>query len=134
MDDAERQFRIDQAAHPFSSYFEDGFSYILQRLHCDLADEGRVPQAQTHTKMIHDMLFGLQQELVDRGFKSATTSYHLERILTGLDLLNGLMNNSPTSSKTQHEFDLIYDGIEKNINALRDFFGEIDARLRTPLS
>jgi hypothetical protein len=133
MDETERQFRTEQAARPFSRCFENGFSYLVQRLHCDLANEGRVSQAQSHGKMIYDALLGLKQELVERGFKSATTSYHLERIFTGLDLLNELMNNGRTSSKTQHEFDLIYDGIETNINALRNVFGEIDARLRTPV-
>lgn len=133
MDETERQFRSEQAARPFSIYFENDFSYLLQRLHCDLADEGRVPQARSHARMVHELMVKLQHELAERGFKSETTSYHLERILTGLDLLNGFMNNGRTSSKTQHEFDLIYGGIETNINALRNVFREIDARLRTPV-
>ncbi len=133
MDEEERKFRTEQAAQPFSTYFEDGFSYLLQRLHCDLGDAGRVPQAQTHAQIIRETMNKLQHELADRGFKSTATSYHIDRIFTGLDLLERIMSNGSSSSITQHEFDLMYDGIEKNIISLKDFICDIDARLRTPV-
>ena len=133
MDETERQLRSEQAARPFSIYFENGFSYLLQRLHCNLADEGRVPQARSHAQMVHELMIKLQQELAERGFELESTSYHLERILTGLEMLDTLMDNGPHSSKTQHKFDLNYNGIETNINALRNTLREIDERLRTPV-
>ena len=132
MDEAERQFRAEQAERPFATHFENGFSYLLQRLHCDLSDAGRVPQAQTHSQMIREIMNTLQQELAVRGFELTITSYHMERIVTGLDLLEGIMNKS-SASNTQPKFDLIYDGVEKNIDLLRGVILEIDARLRTPI-
>lgn len=133
MDEEERQFRTKQAARPFSTYFENGFSYLLQRLHCDLGDAGRVPQAQTHARMTRETMNKLQKELADRGFRSATTSYHIDRIFRGLELLESLMNKGSSSSNTQLEFDLIYDGVEKNIILLKNVICDIDARLRTPI-
>jgi hypothetical protein len=133
MDEAERQFRTEQSARPLCTYFENGFSYLLQRLHCDLGDAGRVLQAQSHARMVREIMNKLQQELAERGFESRTTSYHMDRILPGLNLLEGIMSNGSSSSNNQHEFDLIYDGVEKNINELRNVICDIDARLRTPI-
>ena len=70
MDETERQFRTEQAARPLPNYFENGFSYLLQRLHCNLGDAGRVPQAQSHARMIREIVCKLQHELKVRGFAS----------------------------------------------------------------
>jgi hypothetical protein len=133
MDEAERQFRTEQAARPFSTIFENGFPYLLQRLHCDLGDADRVPQTQAHSQMIRELMNKLQKELAERGFGSAATAYHLDRVLTGLDLLESILGAGSSSSSTQHEFDLIYDGIEKNIDLLKNIICDIDARLRTSI-
>jgi hypothetical protein len=133
MDEEEHRFRTEEVARPLSSSFENGLSYLLQRLHCDLGDAGRMPQAQSNAQMIREIMNKLQQELEERRFGSKTTSYHIARIFTGLDLLERIMSNGPSSSSTQHEFDLIYDGFEKSVDELKNVICDIDARLRTPI-
>lgn len=102
MDEEERHFRNEQAARPFCTYFENGFPYLLQRLHCDLGDVGRVPQAQSHATMIRETINGLRQELEERGFNSTMTSDHIYKIFAGLDLLERRMTKASTLSNTQH--------------------------------
>ena len=133
MDEAERQFRTKEAERPFVTYFDNTFSYLLQRLNCDLGDPGRVAQAQSHARMIRDIMNKVQQELAERRFGSTITSYHIERIFVGLDLLVGIMSNGSSSSNTQPRFDLIFGGVEKNINLLKNIIFDIDERLREPI-
>jgi hypothetical protein len=133
MDDAERRFRIEEATRLFSSRLEDGFSYLLQRLHCELGDAGRVPQAQSHAQMIREVMIELQRDLAHRRFGSTASSHHIDRLFTGLNLLGRIMERSPLSLETQHEFDLIYDGVEKNVLLLKRILAEIDKMLCTPV-
>jgi hypothetical protein len=132
MDEQESKFRIKEALHPLSSVFTNQFSYLMQRLSCDLTDEGRNGQAQTHAKMIREIMIGFQNELATRGFASEAASYHLRLIFTGLNRLEAFMSDSCPTQEKQDEFDLIYAGIEKNVRQLMNFTAEIDTRLRTP--
>jgi len=131
MDEQERQFRIEQAARPFSSCFGTNFEYLVQRLHCDLSDTGRLGQAQAHARMIRETIKMLENELVDRGFEREAHSWKI--VLTGLDLLEAIMLRKSSSISTQHEFDLIFDGLEKNIASLRANITAIDTKLRAPI-
>jgi hypothetical protein len=133
MDEEEQKFRAEQAAHPLSGYFDNGFAYLVERLHCDLDDEGRVGQAQTHVRMIRERFRKLQQELTNRDFESKATSFHLERIFTGLSLLERFLNTSRLEPSAQSEFDIIYDGLTKHVDTLIKYVGEIDAKLRSPV-
>jgi len=74
-----------------------------------------------------------QSELATRGFASEGTAYHLRLVFAGLDLLEALMKDGCATQEKQNEFDLIYDGIEKNVGQLAKFAVEIDTRLRTPV-
>lgn len=133
MNEEERQFRIENAAQPFSSCFGNNFSYLMQRLHCDLSDEGRVVQAQTHAQMIRDVMKTLEDDLQKRGFTSSATSHPLGVIFTGLELLEKIIGRDSPSPDNQNEFDLIFDGVEKHVGDLKKFIAEIDAKLRTPV-
>jgi hypothetical protein len=133
MDEQEEEFRTREATRPLSSVFTNHFSYLLQRLNCDLTDEGRVPQAQVHARMIREIMTTFQTELATRDFASEDTSYHLRLIFTGLDLLEALMKHDCATQEKQNEFDLIYAGIEKTVGQLARFAAEIDARLSTPI-
>ena len=130
MDDNERRFRGEQAKIPLSRNFAQGFDYLVQRLHCDLNDEDRLPQAQTHVQMIQDRLLSLRNDLEDRGFASSATAYHLGHIFTGLEILEGIMGQKDRSEATQHKFDLIFDGVEKHLNNLGSLIEELDTHLR----
>jgi hypothetical protein len=134
MDKEEERFRNEQSKHLFASNLDDKFNYLLQRLGCDLGDEGRVVQAQAHAQMIRATMVTLREALVERGFQTAATSFHLDRIVAGLGLLEGIMGRASMKSDAQLEFDLIYCGIEKNVDRLKDFVCAIDSRLRTPVS
>ena len=127
MDDQERRFRAEQATRPFSSLFEKSFGYLLERLHCDLSDENRVPQAEAHAQMIRKNMKVLENELMERGF--ATEATLLKVIFTGLDLLEEMLRKSARTEKAQHQFDLIYAGLEKEIISLQTSIGALDTRL-----
>lgn len=133
MDQEERKFRIEQSEKPLASELGRPFDYLLQRLHCDLNDDGRLRQAQAHFAMIRDILDGLRRELDIRGFGSAEVTYDFGRIQVGLETLDFMMHQEAHSEADQHKFDLLYDGIEKRINELRRFVDELDARLRSPV-
>ena len=134
MDREEREFRAKQATKPLSSQFEQGFNYLVRRLHCDLNDDDRRPQAQTHVVMIRDRLMTLEKDLNDRGFASSATSYHLDRILTGLGILERIMQQDDHSETNQHEFDLVFVGVEKHLQNLQSLVRELDAELKTPIA
>ena len=72
--------------------------------------------------------------LAERGFQTAATSLYLDRIVTGLGLLEATMNRASANRDAQLEFDLIYSGIEKNVDRLKDFVCELDSRLHGPVS
>ena len=44
------------------------------------------------------------------------------------------MKSSCANQEKQNEFDLIYDGIEKNVGKLMTFTAEIDTKLRAPIN
>jgi hypothetical protein len=132
MDEQEHQFRIEQAARPFALCFGNNFEYLVQRLHCDLSDEGRLGQAQAHARMIRAAIEMLEKELTERGFEREAHSWKI--VFTGLDLLEAIMSRRSSSISVQHEFDLIFDGLEKNIDSLRADIADIDAKLRAPIA
>jgi len=131
MDELERQFRTEQAARPFSSCFENNFEYLLQRLHCDLSDENRMIQAQSHAQTIREKMKMLEKELTERGFGPEASLLRI--VFTGLDLLESIMMRNSSSASTQDEFDLIYYGLEKNIVSLIKNIAAIDAKFRAPI-
>jgi hypothetical protein len=131
MDEQEHQFRTEQMTRPFSLCFENNFEDVLQRLWCDLSDEDRLPQAQAHARMIRKAIKMLGKEFTERGFKPEAQS--LKIVFTGLDLLEVIMLRKSSSISTQHEFDLIFDGLEKNITSLRASIAAIDAKLHAPI-
>jgi len=110
MDEEEQQFRSGQSVRPLASCFDNSFSYLLQRLWCDLGDEGCVGQAQTHARMIRDTMISLREALVKRGFQTTATSLYVDRIIAGLGLLEGIMGKASTNRDDQLKFDLIYAG------------------------
>ena len=132
MDEQERQFRTEGAARPFSSCFENGFEYLLQRLWCDLNDGNRIPQAETHAQMIREKMRTLEKELIEHGFVPEATL--LQIIFTGLDLLEDILKQGLSSKTTQDKFDLIYDGLKKKIGSLRATLGALDEKFRAPVS
>ena len=133
MDEKERQFRSEQAKRPFSTHFRANFDYLLQRLHCDLADEDRLFQAMSHAEMIRKAMTDLQKDLHDRELGSKATSYHLERIFTGLGLLEDIMRKSVHSPATQTEFDFLFDGFDKSMREFIALISELDAQLSIPV-
>jgi hypothetical protein len=52
---------------------------------------------------------------------------------TGLNRLEAFMSDECPTQEKQDEFDLIYDGIEKNVGQLVNFTAEIDKKLCTPI-
>jgi len=131
MDNEEARFRREQSTRPFSTVFEKPFNYLMQRLQCDLGDDARVPQAEAHAKMIREEMQTLQEDLRSRGFEWPAISYHMGLIFTGLDMLEKLLRKTPPRPNDQNEFDLVYDGLEKNVDRVRGFVKQIDEKLRT---
>ena len=133
MDEQERDFRKREAPHLFSPRFEGPFSYLMQRLSCDLTDEGRAIQAQLHAQPIRKTIIDFRDELDTGGFSSEGTSYHIRLVLTGLNRLEAFTHEEKPTEETQDEFDLIYSGVEKHINKIVSFTLEIDKKLCTPI-
>jgi len=132
MDNLENEFRAEQAAHPLSSVFGNGFNYLVQRLHCDLSDENRAIQAETHARMILERMDTLRHEFLTRGFKPEADS--MRNVFTGLDILVGILTSHTSSGPSQDHFDLVYDGLSKRISSLRNVAEELDSQFRTPVS
>jgi hypothetical protein len=132
MDDRERDYREEKAKQPFLSSFGTGFDYLVQRLWCDLTDESRVPQAQTHAKMIRERITALRDDLSNRGFQPESRS--LDIIFSGIDLLEKILDRSSPSASDQDEFNLIYDGLEKRIRTTETMVRTLDISLKTPVS
>jgi hypothetical protein len=133
MDEQEREFRDRESKHLLLPRFGNPFSYLMQRLSCDLADEGRLVQAQFHAQEIRKIIADFRDELGARGFSSEGIAYHIRLVLTGLNRLEAFMRDECPTQDTQDEFDLVYDGIEKNVNQIRNFAAEIDENLCTPI-
>jgi len=113
MDQLERQFRAERSSPPLASFFDKGFRYLVERLHCDLSDSDRVIVAQTHSKMIRLRIVDLEKALSVRGLEVAVRPMHI--VLTGLELLDGIMEAGDSTQLAQDKFDLIYTGRNKTI-------------------
>lgn len=133
MDEDERQFRSNHMASPFTSYFGNGFPYLIQRLHCELDDASRLVQAETHAQMVRERICALQANLRERGFISEILDDYIERALTGLRLLEEIMTRNSRTKADQHTYDLVYDGIEKTVSTMKSFVTDIDRKLHTPI-
>ena len=131
MDERERAFRMEQTEHPFSSNFENGFDYLVQRLWCDLTDSSRAPQAQAHARMICERIEALRNELAKRDFQQEAKS--MDIIFSGIHLLETILRRENPSRSDQDEFDLIFDGLQKRIEEAGSTIRTLDASLRTPI-
>lgn len=127
MDDLERGFRKEQSKKPLSSHFATGFKYLMQRLWCNLTDDGRVIQAQSHSAMLLKIFEGLRNDLTKRGFGAEAST--LKIIFKGLGLLESIMSREPRSEEDQDEFDLIYDGLEKKVELVKKTVEQLDAKI-----
>jgi hypothetical protein len=132
MDKSERQFRAERSATPLSSFFEGGFRYLMDRLHCDLNDKGRVIQAQSHSQMVRQRIIELEKELADRRLDSNVMPMHV--VFTGLKLLEEIMESGDATLAAQDKFDLIYSGLERKIFSLIAGIKDIDEKLLQPVT
>ena len=107
----ERDFRKEQSERPLIEHFGKGFSYLIQRLHCNLSDTCRVPQSETHAGMIRDIIMKMRQDLHHRGLTDLFRGIEFDRIIAGLEMLERRLQEPLPVSRSQHEFDLIYDGV-----------------------
>jgi hypothetical protein len=129
MDKQERKFRSEHAKKLFSDNFGKGFGYLVERLRCDLSDEGRLAQALTHVQMVREVLLRLQGDLDTRGFNLQSTLYHFDRLFAALDFLALIMQKKRHSRTDQFKLDLIADGFDKNLHFLKSIVEEIDITL-----
>jgi len=118
MDRNERTFRLEQSKRPLKDHFGVNFSYLVQRLHCVLTDSGRIPQAQTHAKMIREICVNLKEDLTRRGFCDNSWGDQFERLNTGIELLERKLDESVHEPRSQHVFDLLFSWIEKELDIL----------------
>jgi hypothetical protein len=134
MDKQEQSFRSAQLQHPVAACFDRPFVYLLQRLWCDLGDEGRVGQARAHAEMIRETMVALRGDLKERGLETAATTLYSDRIVAGLGLLKGIIDRPTKRAEDQFEFDLIYAGIDKNVDRLKAILSELDSKLSAPVA
>lgn len=131
MDTKERKFRRKRGSPPLSDVFERGFSYLLQRLWCDLNDDNRLLQAKAHAKMLREAMEELQNDLTKRELDSEPTSLYFDRIFRGIHWLERIMKKKSFSKNDHYDFDLIYHGMKKQISKLRRNIYDLDVILGT---
>ena len=134
MDDHEGRFRTENAKHPLSENFGTGFGYLLEKLRCDFNDESRVAQAQTHVKLIREIIEALQKDLAKRAFEPAGAAYHVDLIFVALDFMAKILDKNTHSRHDQSMYYLVLDGFHSNFNDLKSITDEIDSRLKKPIS
>jgi hypothetical protein len=131
MDKQERDFRSEHVKKPFSNNFGTGFGYLVEKLRCDLSDEGCLVQAQMHVQMIREVLQRLHGDLDARGFSFKSTSYDFEAVFMALDFMELIMRKKVHTRSDQVKLSLITDGFEKHLSILKSVVAEIDAKLKT---
>jgi hypothetical protein len=129
MDKKERNFRSEHSKKLFSNNFGTNFGYLVEKLRCDLSDEGRVILALTHVQMVREVLRRLQSDLDARGFNSGSVVYHFDRIFAALDFMASVMRKKRHSRTDQFRLDLIEDGFDKNLRFIKSIVDETDAVL-----
>lgn len=132
MDEKERKLRVDLSTHPFQCNFGGGWDYLLQRLWCSLADEGRRVQAGTHASMIKDRLNALRDDFKSRGFDDYAESSNIRIALRGLDELARIIDTGDASDDLQDTFALIYHGLMHHLKNVTTETYDLDDRLREP--
>jgi hypothetical protein len=133
MDDQERVFREERSADHFASCFEDGFSYLLERLHCALDNEDRRIQSESHAKLITERLTQLQAKLRARDFAYLADSSSFSIVIHGIKLIGHIISSTNKSAESQYELDLIYSGLRKYVDNLETEISALDAKLNTPV-
>jgi hypothetical protein len=133
MDEQEQKFRAEQAKRPLLDNFGTGFDYLLEKLRCDLDDETRVAQAETHVGLIREIIEKLQNDLAGREFEPTDAAYHIGLIFTALDFMAQMLTKRTHSKDSQDMFYLVLDGFNKNLDDVKSIIKEIDARLETPI-
>ncbi|MGC1862850.1 MAG: hypothetical protein WA733_17480 [Methylocystis sp.] len=133
MDDQERAFRQERSADHFAICFEDGFSYLLERLHCALENEDRRIQAKSHADMITKRLIELQEKLRSRDFAYLADSSSFSIVTHGITLLIEIFDRDNASVESQYKFDLIYAGVKIYMEDLARDIRSLDAKLNTPV-
>lgn len=119
MDATERTFRNNCNNKFGSRLMAATYDYILQRMWCDLRDEGRVPQAESHIAIIRDDVAELKREFAGRSISAWWPGETEKRIGVGLNQLERILKGEDRCSETQCRFDLLYDGTVKSIEELR---------------
>ena len=133
MDRQERKFRAEQAKRPLSGNFGTGFSYLLEKLRCDLEDDSKVVQAEAHVKMIREIMERLQKDLAAREFEPTDAAYHIDLIYTALDFMGRILVERRRSRQDQNIFYVVFDGFQRNLDQLMSTIKEIDTRLNTAI-
>jgi hypothetical protein len=131
MDRQEREFRANQSVRPLSDNFGRGFSYLLEKLRCDFDDESRVIQAETHVKMIREIIEKLKKDLAEREFEPTDAAYHVDLIFVALDFMEQTLSERRRAKRDRDMYDVVLDGFQNNLDQLMATVAEIDTRLNT---
>jgi hypothetical protein len=133
MDENEKVERGRLAEAYFSTEFGQSFSYLRQRLWCDLTDDGRRPQANSHATMIKETVASLRARLCATGFDQYANSSAFDNILYGLDLIEKMTSDDSGITQNQQHFDLIYAGIEKHLDEIIRDMKCLDEQIASPI-
>ncbi|HTO79135.1 MAG TPA: hypothetical protein VMJ31_05090, partial [Methylocystis sp.] len=79
------------------------------------------------------VLINLREHLRANGFGDRGATPTIEVVSRGLHLLESILIGQDFSKNTQHEFDLLYSGLEKYIEELRNEVRELDEKLQSPI-
>nr|WP_313429757.1 hypothetical protein [Brevundimonas diminuta] len=124
MIERETAFREIERASPLTTKFENGLSYILEKLRCGPEDSRRDMAIRMLTSSVDE----LEVMLKARNFWYDASEYHIDAIRAGIELGERLIEISP-QGRAQQNWWIISEGIDSHVKDLLRHLSALDEKL-----
>jgi len=124
MIERETAFREIERASPLTTKFENGLSYILEKLRCGPEDSRRDMAIRMLTSSVDE----LEVMLKARNFWYDASEYHIDAIRAGIELGGRLIEISP-QGRAQQNWRIISEGIDSHVKDLLRHLSALDEKL-----
>lgn len=124
MIERETAFREIERAGPLATKFENGLSYILEKLRCGPEDSRR----DMAIRMLKSSVDELEVMLKSRNFWCDASEYHIDAIRAGIELGERLIEISP-QGRAQQTWWIISEGIDSHVKDLLRHLSALDEKL-----
>lgn len=130
MDELEETFRAEFRDTPLSDHLNN-VGYLIQRLHCELNDEDRLPQAKGHAKMLRKIFEELLQTIKTKNLEEDIYVEGFEICLHGLTLIEEVLYIEEPKSENQWTLDLLFNGWELTYSHALESVQDFDEKMKT---